>query len=350
LAKRRIVIVGGGIIGCSIAWRLAQRGGQEVVVIERDEPVRKATWAAAGMLLPLLEPNSPLQNLAAASFREFPAFVDELHAATGIDAELQLEEHGGSVDNRKLGRAVYEAARALGVTFKLGQAARRIANNGARVTGVELADHAHIDGDVVVIAAGAWSGELLGTPLRIPVVPVRGQMLAVEYSTTRIPRIIETENCYLVPRGATRVLIGATLERVGFDERVTDAAINGLLACARTLVPDIVHARILETWAGLRPGTPDDLPILGEDARLAGLCYATGHYRNGILLAPITARVMAELIAEGKGRSELSDFSIERFVVDIDQPRCDLCGGAMAGWHCRLICMQCGYQRDCSDP
>jgi glycine/D-amino acid oxidase-like deaminating enzyme len=350
LGNRRIVIVGGGIIGCSIAWRLAQRGGHEVVVIERDEPVRKASWAAAGMLLPLLEPNSPLQDLAAASFRAYPAFVDELRAATGIDAELQLEEHGGSVDSRKLGRAVYEAARALGVTFTLGQAARRIYHSGSRVAGVELANHARIDGDVVVISAGAWSGELLGMPLRIPVVPVRGQMLAVEYATTRIPRIIETEHCYLVPRGQTRVLIGATLERVGFDESVTDAAINQLLACARTLVPDIAHARIVETWAGLRPGTPDDLPILGEDSRLAGLFYATGHYRNGILLAPVTARVLTDLIVTGQSEWHLDAFSITRFVVDVAHPHCDLCGGPMTGLHCRLICRQCGYERDCSDP
>jgi glycine/D-amino acid oxidase-like deaminating enzyme len=349
LAIRRVIIIGGGIIGCSIAWRLAQRG-VEVVVVEKGEPVRKATWAAAGMLLPLMEPRSPLQDLAAASFRDYPAFVDELRTATGIDAELQLEPHGGSVDNRKLGRAAYQAARASGAQFQLGQAARTILRSGPCVTGVELADHTRIEADVVVIAAGAWSGDLLGVPLRIPVIPVRGQMLAVELSTPQLPYIIESENCYLVPRGQQRVLIGATLERVGFDERITDTAINGLLSCAQQLVPAIAHARVIETWAGLRPGTPDDLPILGEDPRVAGLYYATGHYRNGILLAPVTARVSADLIVNGKSEWDLRAFSITRFVVDVADPRCDLCGASMADAHCKLICNQCGYQRDCSDP
>lgn len=320
------------------------------MVIEKGEPARKASWAAAGMLLPLMEPNSPLQTLTDASFRAYPDFVQELRAGSDIDSELQLEEHGGSVDSRKLGRAAYLAAVGAGAEFQSGLAVREILHAAGKFTGVQLSDHRSVAADAVVVAAGAWSGELLGLPLRIPVVPVRGQMLALELPTRRVPHIIEGEQCYLVPRGEQRVLVGATVEHVGFDERVTESGINDLLNCARELLPDVDHARVVETWAGLRPGTPDDLPILGADPRIAGVYYATGHYRNGILLAPITARILSDLIVDGRTEYDLADFSIARFVVDVNDPRCDLCGSPMQGWHCKLVCGACGYQRDCSDP
>jgi glycine/D-amino acid oxidase-like deaminating enzyme len=348
---KRVIVVGGGIIGCSIAWRLAQRG-VSVVVVEKDEPVSKASWAAAGMLHPLMPPGSPLQRLTDASFAEFPAFVEELQRVTGIDAQLQLDDTvgGGSVDNRKLGRAAFTAAAGLGVQFRTGISARRLSHSAGSFRSVELSDGSTLQGDVVVIAAGAWSGELLGLPIKVQVFPVKGQMLAVEHTPQLLANIIITDDVYLVPRGALRLLIGATVEHVGFDTHVTEAGINGLLTAAHQLVPAIADARIVETWAGLRPGTPDDLPILGEDPHIRGVFYATGHFRNGILLAPITARIMTNLIAANRTEYDLSAFSIGRFVVDVSNPRCDLCGAAMNEWHCRIICPSCGYQRDCSDP
>lgn len=345
----RAVVIGGGIIGCSIAWRLAQRD-VHVTVVEKYEPATKATWAAAGMLLPLMEPDSPLQPLTDASFAIFPAFVAELQDTTGVDAELQLETVGGSVDNRKLGRAVYEAAVVAGVHFLTGVAGRKVILSDAGMRQVELTDHTVLDCDVVIVAAGAWSGELQGLPYRLPVIPVRGQMLAVEHEHPLVPHILHSDACYVVPRGMTRTLIGATVERVGFDETTTEDAIEGLFSCARAIAPAIADAQIVEKWAGLRPGTPDDLPILGADSRAAGVFHATGHYRNGILLAPITAQLLVETIVDGESSIDLSAFSLDRFVVDVNSPVCDLCGAAMREWHCRIVCAACGYQRDCTDP
>ena len=312
----RVIVIGGGIIGCSTAWRLAQRGCS-VVLLEKDEPASRATWAAAGMLHPLSETDLPsFHELTHASFGEFPAFVEELRDVTGIDAELIIDPgiEGGSVDNRKLGEAAHRAARAAGVEIRTRTAASRIAHQNGQFRSVELADGQHVDGDAVVIAAGAWSGDLSGLPNRLPVIPVRGQMLAVEHEPQLLSHIVITDECYLVPRGIKRLLIGATIEHAGFDARVTDEGIRGLVKAAQEAVPEVTRAKIVETWAGLRPGTPDDLPILGGDPRVAGVYYATGHYRNGILLAPVTARLMADLIVDGDSGYDLSDFSIERFV------------------------------------
>ena len=352
MSAQRVIVIGAGVIGCSIAWRLAQRG-RSVIVVEKGEPVSQATWAAAGMLHPITDTDLPsFHGLMRASFAEYPAFVAELREITGIDAGLILDEEigGGSVDNRRLGEAAYIAARAAGVEFRMHTAARRIHHSDNTFDSVELNNRERLEGDAVVIAAGAWSAEILGLPIRIPVVPVRGQMLAVEHEPQLLEHIIITDECYLVPRGEKRLLIGATVEHAGFDTRVTEEGIRGLVKAAHHVVPEVAKAKIVETWAGLRPGTPDELPILGRDPRIEGVYYATGHYRNGILLAPITARLMSELIVSGKTNYDLSDFSIGRFVVDITQPRCDLCGALMDDSHCKIICRSCGYQRDCSDP
>lgn len=344
-----IIVAGAGLIGCTIAWRLAQNGCR-VTVIEPSSPASKASWAAAGMLLPLMEPNSPLEALTKVSYDEYPTFVDELRAITGIDAALQLEVKGGSVDNRRLGQAAYAAAVAAGAEFVLDVSVRRVVTRNGRFEQAELSDGSARAADAIVIAAGAWSGQILGLPVRIPVTPVRGQMLAVEHESPLVPHIIKGERCYLVPRGRNRTLVGATVERVGFDESVTESGIQGLLDCAAALEPRVKTARVVETWAGLRPGTPDDLPVLGTDRDVAGIYYATGHYRNGILLAPITAHIITDLILKGGTTFDLSPFALDRFVVRVDDPRCDLCGAPMKEWHCRLICTACGYQRDCSDP
>ena len=187
-----------------------------------------------------------------------------------------------------IGQALYAAAVAAGVDFRLDLAARRVSARLDRFEQLELADGSAVPADAVIIAAGAWSGQILGLPLRLPVTPVRGQMLAVEHASRLVPHIIKSERCYLVPRGEHRTLVGATVERAGFDESVTESGINGLLMAAYELEPRIAEARMVEKWAGLRPGTPDDLPILGEDqhiaARQAGqareLQMQIGHHRD----------------------------------------------------------------------
>ena len=398
----RVIVVGGGIIGCSIAWRLAQRG-VSVALVDKDQPVSKATWAAAGMLHPLIDTDNPaLHKLARASIELFPAFVNELRNITGIDSQLRLsgkldvafnadefnklraryagaqsggiteldrdgarelepaltsDFHGAflvngdaSVDNRKLGTGVEQAAHESGVQFRIGSAARKVVSTSSKFQHVELQDGTRLQADAVVIAAGAWSSELIGLPAKIPVLPVRGQMLALEPEAALLQRMVVTLDCYIVPRSGRRLLVGATIERVGFDTRTTDAGINGLWQAAERVVPDIRDANIVETWAGLRPGTPDDLPILGADPHVNGVYYATGHFRNGILLAPITAQVMSDLIISDKSAHDLSSFTIGRFQVDVTDPHCDLCGSPMREFHCRIICPSCGYQRDCSDP
>ena len=316
MSSQRVIVIGGGIIGCSIAWRLAQRGC-EVVLLEKDEPATKATWAAAGMLHPLSGTDLPaFHALTHDSFAEFPAFVAELRDVTGIDAELIIDPQieGGSIDNRKLGEGAHRAARAAGVEIRTHAAAHRVEHQDGNFRSVRLAHGERVPGDAVLIAAGAWSGDLVGLPVRIPVIPVRGQMLAVEHEPQLLSHIVITDDCYLIPRGVKRLLIGATIEHAGFDTSVTEEGIRGLMKAAQEVVPEIAKANIVETWAGLRPGTPDDLPVLGRDPRIAGVYYATGHYRNGILLAPVTARLITELIVDGESRYDLSSFSIARFM------------------------------------
>jgi glycine oxidase len=272
-----------------------------------------------------------------------PALTSEVYAALLVNGDA-------SVDNRKLGASVERAAHIANVEFRTGVAVRKIVNTSSAFQHVELQDHSKVHGAAVVIAAGAWSSELTGLPIKIPTLPVRGQMLALEHENTLLHRMIVTMECYLVPRAGRRVLVGATVERVGFDVRTTPSGINGLLDAARRVVPEFGEANLVETWAGLRPGTPDDLPILGADPHISGVYYATGHFRNGILLSPVTAELMAELIADGKTSYDVLPFSIGRFVVDVRDPICDLCGTPMREFHCRITCPSCGYQRDCSDP
>ncbi|MGH7463266.1 MAG: FAD-dependent oxidoreductase, partial [Longimicrobiales bacterium] len=163
------------------------------------------------------------------------------------------------------------------------------------------------------IAAGAWSGQIDGLPRPLPVVPVRGQMIALRHIQQPINGMLHSEGCYLIPRSGCRILVGATVERVGFDPRTTAAGIQSLLAAATQLVPVLDRAEVIDMWTGIRPGTPDDLPVLGTDPSIAGLFHATGHYRNGILLAPITGTLIADLIEGHRPVLPLDDFRADRF-------------------------------------
>lgn len=356
-----VLIVGGGVIGCAIAWRLAQRGAH-VRVIERDTPAQAATWAAAGMLSPHAEAGHDA-DFAALSHRGlelYPQFVQELEASTRVrieyarDGKLEIAHDEGSaqrlrdrygnspvelidadqarelvpalseeirgaalirndhrVDNRALGLALWHVAAAHGAAFELGATAVGVERQGHQLR-VLLADGTAAAADQVVIAAGAWSRQIAGIPHTIPVDPVRGQMLALRMVPPPFIPVLQSAHCYLIPRADGRILIGATVENAGFTIQNTVGGLRSLLNAAVQLVPLLEHAPVIESWAGLRPGTPDDLPILGPDPELPGLIHATGHYRNGILLAPVTAELIAGFIA-GAPAPELDRFSIARF-------------------------------------
>lgn len=361
----RIIVAGGGLIGCAIAWRLAQRGAH-VHVIESARPGMAASWAAAGMLAPLIESHhESFLALARASIARFPQFVDELKDASGIDAELSMtgkidvtfnpadaralragygtslpdgvaeisraqltplepaispaatgalhSAGDGSVDNRKLTRAAWIAATDAGVEFQVGSSVHDVVCGRAGFEAVRLSTGERVEADTVVIAAGAWSGAIRGLPARLPVFPVRGQMVALEYVPRVLSHLVMTTECYIVPRSDGRVLIGSTVERVGFDARTTARGVSQLLTAAIRVVPKLGDATVVETWAGLRPGTSDELPILGGDPRAPGVFYATGHYRNGILLAPVTADVIADAVFNDTPKVDLNAFAVSRF-------------------------------------
>jgi len=167
----------------------------------------------------------------------------------------------------------------------------------------------------VVLAAGCWSAQILEAALYAPTIPVRGQMVALRHSGTPIRRVLRSEHGYLVPRGEQNpqtVVVGSTIENVGFEKRVTSGGMEKILSAVNELAPELEKAEVIETWCGLRPGSPDQLPILGP-VDIDGLVFATGHYRNGILLAPITAKLVGEWIAERRTSLDWEQFSPLRF-------------------------------------
>jgi glycine oxidase len=347
------VVIGSGIIGLAVARELALRGAA-VTVVDPNEPVRAASWAAAGMLAPYTEaiadPN--LESLCARSLALYPAYAQRLHEESGLDPQLRLSGildtafdapgraalrtraealaragvhhelldadhvrqrepglagavlaglfvHGeGRIDNRRLGAALLAAARAAGVRVvsELGEVA--LEADARRVRGVRTR-HGFLTAPVIVNAAGAWAAALPGLPesARPAVFPVKGQILALGPART-IPHVLWVPGAYLVPRDDGRLIVGATVEDAGFNVAVTEAGIRSLLDAAVSAVPALGDAPLLETWAGLRPGSSDGLPFIGP-APLEGLFDASGHARNGVLLAPVTAHAVADLI-EGK--------------------------------------------------
>lgn len=355
-----LIVVGGGIVGCTLA-RAAAREGLGVVVLEKqDEVGRAATWAAGGMLSPFGEADGPgaFLELGLASLRLYPGFVRAVESESGRDVgltrcgklELALDEgqarilgqkhawleEGGhpvrwldedrvrdreptlsdrvrgailleeeaQVDNRRLGSAVAAAAAAAGAEIRTGTGARRVLVSGRRVEGVVLDDGSRLRSARLVVAAGAWSGRLEGLPRSLPVRPVRGQMVALGPPGPRLSTVVHGPDVYLIPREDGRVVVGSTMEEAGFRAETTAEAVAGLLRSALEAAPALAASPVLEAWAGLRPGTPDDLPVLGEDPEVGGLFYATGHFRNGILLAPVTAACLLPLLT-GRGRPPL---------------------------------------------
>jgi glycine oxidase len=343
-----VVVVGGGIIGLSLSIALRKRGAK-VLVVERGEPGREASHAAAGMLSDCgLETPAALQPLARASARMYPEFVHELQDESGINVDLRDQgtllflssKHGGefdaeeisrarlsqlepalaaptrpafyleerSVDPRALTAAALKAARHREVDISSGTTVTGLLLTEGRVDGVTT-DKTTYHAPVVVNCAGAWAGQI--SPHRFPTRPVKGQMLCV-VGGPPLTHVLRAPEAYLVPRSDGRILIGATVEEAGFDKRTDADTIQRMHRAAVALVPELERARVREDWAGLRPGTPDDLPLLGATST-PGYFVATGHFRDGILLAPVTAHVMVQLVTGVEPDLDLKPFSPARF-------------------------------------
>jgi glycine oxidase len=363
------IVVGAGLIGSAIALRLAQ-DGLRVALLEKNKPGREASWAGAGMLSPA--PDSPaaipLVPFGRASLNLYPQFVAEieeisgrrggyrgdgaiellfstdaerklstliaLHHALGLPTEpLPLDEaaklepaltrraqaaayfpYEACVDNRALMEALLAAASIAGVEVFPATAVRTIVIDDGHSTGVRTENGTMFAAGEVIVAAGAFSGLLEGIIPRLPTRPIRGQMVALK-SQLPIRHVVRCEQAYIVPRDSAlpqRMVTGSTLEDAGFDKSVTAGGIEKILSTARELVPKLSNAAVIELWCGLRPDTPDHLPLLGP-AGVGGLTIATGHYRNGILLTPITAKLVREWIAEKRVSMDWEIFNPLRF-------------------------------------
>lgn len=361
------VVIGGGVMGCAIALRLAQAKAR-VIVLEKAIPGAEASSAAAGILAAQEEAaaDGPLFELCLRSRGRFPALAAELRDATGIDighresgllsacfgeddearleqryawqrarglrlawlrgAELHAAEPGlgktvrsalafpddGQLEPRQYARALSIAATRAGAEFITGAYVRRVLHDGTRVAGVEVLGD-RIDAANVIVAAGAWSTLVEGTGLPPEAVqPMRGQIAQLE---TRPPAvrgtIISPRGGYVVGRADGRVLCGSTMENAGYEKAVTAGGLLHVLGVATELCPQLATAPVTETWSNFRPTTKDALPYLGA-ATLAGLFLATGHFRNGILLSPITAEIIRELVIDGRSAWDLAPFSPTR--------------------------------------
>jgi glycine oxidase len=371
-----VAVIGGGIIGCATAADLAKRGCR-VTLLERASPGAEASSAAAGLLAPLgpsPEPG-PFHRLAIESWRLYPRVASELRDLTGVDiehmtagtlyplhtpreieaarlrrtwplaVEFGIEVVEGSelralepalskdvsaallirgdhwVNNQRLVTAYAAAAAARGVTVRTGAEVSRILIEGGRARGV-LVDGEAIHADAVLLAAGAWSGALATSiGLRLPVAPVRGQMLAVSNVPPLITRVVHGDDIYVVPRPSGEVLIGATVEHAGFLRAVTPDGLGSLIAAAVALVTEIGRRPVTRSWCGFRPWVPDGQPVLGPWPDVAGLFAATAHYRNGILMAPITAALLTRCIVDGETPASITPFLPSRFLAVAKTPR-----------------------------
>lgn len=353
-----MIIAGGGIIGLSLSIELRKRGAS-VLIVERGEPGHEASRAAGGMLVDCpLETHPALQALAMASARLYPEFAYELEVESGI--KVDLRDHGTiffsesasdedereseyskffaanmlpaplaelepalattnlavcylkerSVDPRALTAAALKTAKNRGVDFSSGDTVTAVNLSDGHVSGVTTKKTSFL-AEKVVNCVGAWAGQI--GPQSFPTRPVKGQMLCLAMHPRELIRhVIRSPQVYLIPRSDGRLLAGATVEEAGFDKRTDVATMQRFHQAAIALVPALRNARILEDWAGLRPGTPDKLPILGA-TRTPGYYVATGHFRDGILLSAITAQVMADVITGGEPAHDLSAFSADRF-------------------------------------
>ena len=378
MKNKKILIIGGGVIGLGIGWQLA-KAGAAVTIHDRGQAGRGASWAAAGMLGPIAEAHSDeldLLKLSNQSLARYPGWVNELEAETemsiGYRAEgtliiaiepddmYQLEhayalqqnlglnvewlsgrearqiepalspyvtaaircETDHQVDNRLMAQALQRAYQGRGGMLHQNSTIERIVIENGTATGVQTQDGFQ-GADMCILAAGCWSGHINGLPETIipPVRPVKGQMLALQMREgITIKNVIRTVKAryptpvYLVPRTDGRLIVGATTEELGFDTDLTVGGIYELLRGAFEAVPGVYELPLIETWTGLRPGSRDNAPILGKTS-VENLIYATGHYRNGILLTPITAYEIAKLVLTGETSETIAPFQLDRFLA-----------------------------------
>jgi glycine oxidase len=359
-------IAGGGLIGAAIAFELA-RAGLQVALFDRQQPGEGSSWAAAGILSPAPENSGmistvPLGRASLQLYPEFGAAVEEisgqkagyrargtvealfssdpqeklstiiaLHHGLGLKAEPLSAEDAremepalspeleaavfrpdeACVDNRALTKAVVAAAERLGVKIFATSNVQSIAKDGGGCNGF-VVDSEKIQSHWTIVAAGCHSAEIEGAAHYAPVRPAKGQMIALRAKDLSIERVLWSDHIYLVPRNDGRILAGATVEYVGFDKNVTAGGVQKIIAAALQLAPALADAQIEETWAGLRPDSPDHLPIIGP-TDLDGLLIATGHFRSGILLAPITAQLIREWITTQNVSQDWARFSPMRF-------------------------------------
>jgi len=358
------------VIGLACGWRAAQRG-LRVCVLERDEPGSGATHAAAGILAadtdvePGREPFIPLAHRSA---ELYPAFAADLAEATGRDIGYEpvgtlyvafdrdelsairrecefhqrlglasewlgaaacrrlepglapqcagglLAPHEAHVDPRRLAGALVDALRAAGGELRAGSEVVDGVRANGRLRGVLLADGSRVVAEQVLLAGGAWSAACAVAADPLPVRPVKGQVLRLRAPAGSRPaeRMIRSEWVYVVPRRDGEVVVGATVEERGFDTTITAGGVHELLREAYRALPEIAELELVETTAGLRPGSPDNGPLLGEWGD-EGLLVATGHHRNGILLAPVTAEAIAAIVAGENPPTEALPFAASRF-------------------------------------
>jgi glycine oxidase len=345
-----ITVVGAGIVGLCIAYELASRGAS-VRVLEARGAGLGATRASAGILAPYIEGHSEeLRALGVAALDHYDQFLARVAADAGqtieyrrsgtlqvardeIEAQM-LSGLGGRLTlagvahdlldpasarelEPALGAVVsallipdhgYVAVRAFVVALLDALARREVNVEAGQVARVE-----DVEGDVVVIAAGSWSADMALGGARVPVRPIRGQLLQLRLARPAISRVVWGERCYVVPWLDGSLLVGATVEDVGFDERPTAAGVRVLLDAATELVPEVAAAAFEEVRVGLRPATSDELPVIGASSTMRRVFYATGHYRNGVLLAPLTALAIADLVLEGRERPEVAAARPDRF-------------------------------------
>lgn len=366
-----VVIIGGGVMGCAAANELARRG-VKVTVLERSVPGAEASSAAAGILGAQVESHheGPMTDLGLLSRKLYPALVKDLEKVSGISigyrrsgvlkvayaagdvarwqrelawqtrAKLPLARLGraallsqeaalspevagalwfeadATLEPRALLSALRISAEKRGAEFRSGSFVKRIAEQEGRAVGVELDDGSLVQGSHVVLAAGSWTSLLAksdrpGEGAMPRVVPARGQIVELKTSAPLLESIVFGPDCYLVPRADGRLLIGSTLEFVGFRREVTAGAVAKLLAAAIRLVPALADAELSASWASFRPYTSDELPLLGPSAT-PGLILMSGHYRNGILLAPISAQIVASCVLGEKPPLDLAPFAPNR--------------------------------------
>jgi glycine oxidase len=366
-----VLVIGGGVIGCACALALARRGAR-VTVLERGASRTEApgetgvsTWAAAGIASAQVatEADGPLARLCIASRARYPEYAALIRELTGLDVQLRdagvlrpaldeaelaalraeaawqpgaglrvehldakatrelepalSDEVVGSVrfpddpriDPPSLLAALRVAIERAGATLRLGAEVRRVIVRDGRARGVELADGSTLEADAIVVAAGSWSSLVEDTTLpRESVGPVRGQIVELQVSPQILRGVVDGVAAYLSPRDDGRILVGSTREHAGYKTGATAAVVRDLLAAAIRLVPALASATVTRAWAGFRPFTRDELPLLGPSS-IPGLVIATAHYRNGVLLAPITGAIVAALIHGETPPFDVSAFS-----------------------------------------